>query len=1099
MAQARPSMQQLIRQRRRAGFVGRGAERASFRANFDLRPEDERHRFLFHVHGNAGVGKTFLVRELEQLAQERGALTAYVDEGVGSVPEAMAAVSAQFARQGHRFKELDRLLATHRERRHEAESAVVETLEPQPSPASMTAARASLVGLGLVPVVGPFAGALDAAQLAHGADRLRAGLSARFRNQDDVQLVLSPERVLTPVLLGELAKAADDAPWLVLFFDTYERTGPLLDGWLHEVMTTDRHGALPANVVVVTAGQRPFDTARWGGFADFVTDILLEPFTEAEARGLLADRGVVAEPVVEEVLRLTGGLPVLVSTLAESRPGDPDDVGDPSATAVERFLKWEQDPVRRSAALACALPRRLDADVFRAAVDCPDEEADALFAWLRGLPFVSDRGDRVQYHDVVRVPMLRLQRRRSPRGWTERHTRLAETFAGWRTEAEAGLAEDERWGDEQWRELRLAEAYHLLCAGARSALPAVLRDVVDACGEGVAVARRSARVLVEAGADADAGTVEKWGRDLLEELADGTHETLGLLLNRGGLDARGQAVARMLRGLGHRVDRDFERALAEYEAALALDPELERAYYGRGVTRAEQRDYAGAIADLDRADALRPGKARILFVRGDYHRIAGHYEQAVEDLDRAVAIDPELAGAWASRGVTRHSAGRTDAALADLDRALELDPEHIWALVRRARVRRSRGEHDEQLADLHTAAELAPDLAWVACERGDALRVAGRDEEALVDYDRALALNDAYASAYASRGVSRTRLGRHEEALADLDRALELYPSYAWALVQRSAVQRRLAAYERSYADAERADELWPDNAWVLWNRGEALRCLGRFEEARTDLDRALELDPDNAWTNGCRGAVLHELGLFREALADLNRAVALDPDGSWYRMRRIITLLAVGRPEDALDGLEHYIGRGDEADDPAWAHHTLAQVQLLYGRAAEAEDALTAAFAHGLEEPAGLEELARAERKSGEWAKARRTAERMRGRHAAGGAFCLAMTVGGDEGAAAARPLWQAAAEPAPDRDPTGGASDFLYAVIDAGLADWSALDDRLARLLSEPREWVDLAWLADLLGELLESPGADRGSLRPRLERVTEARDAVRARYAE
>lgn len=121
MGPTRPSMQDLIKQRRRAGFVGRSDERAAFRTNLDLVPEDERHRFLFHVHGNAGVGKTFLARELEQLAREKGALTACIDEGVGSVPEAMAAISREFAGQGRKFKELDRLLAAHRERRHEAE------------------------------------------------------------------------------------------------------------------------------------------------------------------------------------------------------------------------------------------------------------------------------------------------------------------------------------------------------------------------------------------------------------------------------------------------------------------------------------------------------------------------------------------------------------------------------------------------------------------------------------------------------------------------------------------------------------------------------------------------------------------------------------------------------------------------------------------------------------------------------------------------------------------------------------------------------------------------------------------------------------------
>ena len=110
MVRARPSMQELIGRRRRAGFIGRGGERAAFRENLDLPPEDERHRFLFHIHGQAGVGKTFLVRELEQTARERGALTAYVDEGVGSVPEALSALSREFARPDVEFKQLDRAL-----------------------------------------------------------------------------------------------------------------------------------------------------------------------------------------------------------------------------------------------------------------------------------------------------------------------------------------------------------------------------------------------------------------------------------------------------------------------------------------------------------------------------------------------------------------------------------------------------------------------------------------------------------------------------------------------------------------------------------------------------------------------------------------------------------------------------------------------------------------------------------------------------------------------------------------------------------------------------------------------------------------------------
>ncbi|MFC8365207.1 tetratricopeptide repeat protein [Streptomyces griseorubiginosus] len=860
MGPVRPSMQELIAQRRRAGFVGRGGERAAFRTNFDLPPEDERHRFLFHVHGNAGVGKTFLVRELEQLAREKGALTAYVDESVDSLPEAMAAISRQLGAQGARFKELERLLAAHRERRHEVEAAALATLDTEdggPSAGSMAVARAGLVGLGMVPGVGAFAGVLDAGQLAQGADRLRAGLSARLRTQEDVQLVLHPERVLTPVLLRELTDAAATAPWIVLFFDTYERTGPFLDGWLHETMTGDRHGTLPATVVVVTAGQRPFDTTRWGAFADFMTDVPLGPFTEAEARGLLAAKGVVAEPVVEEVLRLTGGLPVLVSTLAEQRPTDPDDIGDPSATAVERFLRWEHDPVRRSAALACALPRQLDLDVFRAAVDCDEREADALFAWLRALPFVVDRGDRLRYHDLVREAMLRMQRSRSPRGWAERHRSLARKFGAWRAEYETGREEYERWADERWRELRLAESYHLLCAQDRDALPHVLRDFTDACGTDDATAARWARVLLDAGRDGDTEPVSRWGSELSRTLTEGgVPAALARLLSRADLDEPTQAHARVVRGTALRRLGALEEALREYDLAVGLGealgcgetprpPEgglaaphtpqspstplsdLARAHRGRAYVRGELHDYEAAIDDLDRALALEPDSPSAHSVRGEFHRALRHDDAALRDLDRGIALDPAHHFAWASRGALHLTRGDLRAARADLDRSLELNPDYVWALVRRARVWRGLGDPDRRLADLDRAVALQPDWPWGRCERGDALRNAGRVEEALHDYDHVLALDPDYASAHASRGAALAALGRHEEAVTALDSALRLNPAYAWALCRRAESHLALGSVNLALTDADRACELSPDDEHARAVRDRVRRGTG--------------------------------------------------------------------------------------------------------------------------------------------------------------------------------------------------------------------------------------------------------------------------------
>ncbi|MFJ9752091.1 tetratricopeptide repeat protein [Streptomyces chartreusis] len=955
MARGRQSVQELIARRRRAGFVGRGAERAAFRANFDTLPEDERHRFLFHVHGNAGVGKTFLLRELEQVAREYGALTAYVDETSGSVPDVMEAISLQFAAQGTRCKDLDRLLTAHRERRYEAELAAVTAPEaepPAPSAGSVAVARAGLVGLGMVPAVGAFASVLDPAQLAQGADRLRSGLGARFRSHEDARLVLAPESVLTPVFLDELARAASAAPWTVLFLDTYERTGRFLDGWLHRVMTTDRYGALPDTVVVVTAGQLPRDGVRWGGFGDFMTDLPLLPFTEPEARDLLAGRGVVAEPVVSEVLRLTGGLPVLVSTLAEGRPAGPTDVGDPSATAVDRFLKWESDPVRRSVALACALPRRLDADVFRAVVDRPDAELDELYTWLRALPFVSERGGRVRYHDVVRAPMLRLQRHRSPRTWESRHRALAATFRDWRTQAEAGRGPAELWADGGWRELRLAELYHLLCAGERSAPAGVLGDLVDACEQGESVAGQWARVLVEAGADAESRTVAGWGERLAEALGGaGTVAALELVLRWTGFETGPVFAARV-----DSVDFGWSGAAGGWPQGTP-QTSTQRPGSPAGARRREDaRADRSEDARLDRREIAPEDRREIAPEDWSANTREDRGEDARVDR-REIAPEDWSANTREDWGANTREDWGEDARVdrrEDAPDYLSADDQEEWSAGRdisadhgwsaepgwsvgspepgwsvtldpgaAARAYRARAMSHDLAGDLVAAVtamdralRLAPEDPRSLALRGEYHRALEHPDEALRDLDRALLLHPDDAFALASRGAVRLVREEFDEALADLDRAVRLKPDYPWALVRRARVHRSLGDQDRQLADLELAAAVGPDWAWVRCERGDALRGAGRDEEALADYDHALALEPGYESARASRGASLANLGRHAEALADLDLVLERRPTYAWALTRRAAVHRHLG--DDARAAADEELAARLTATDPA-------------------------------------------------------------------------------------------------------------------------------------------------------------------------------------
>ncbi|WBB58684.1 tetratricopeptide repeat protein [Streptomyces sp. WMMC500] len=1126
MPEVRPSMQDLIRDRRRTGFVGRQREIAAYRDNFRCPPEDPAHRFLFHFHGVAGVGKTSLLRRLLQLAGEQGALTAQVDEAAGSVPEAMEAISTQLARQGHPLKGFDRLLQRYRQRRHEADSVVatfdgaqgppgavgglgavapglpgpagpVDAAGPVPvaqapaaaSPAAAStaagiAATAGLAGLGLVPGLGAVAGAMDPQQVAQSLDRWRAALSTRLRSHDDVQLVLSPLQTLTPAFLDDLRAVGTAVPWIALFFDTYERTGPVLDAWLCDVMTSDRYGTLPANVVVTRAGQQRLDPARWPA-GDFAAELELELFTEEEARGLIAARGIADTRVVDEILHLSGRLPVLTSMLAETPPARPGGGGDPSRTAVERFLKWVADPVQKSAAQAAALPPALDEDVFRVAVE---PAAGGLYGWLRALPFVSDEAGRVQYHDVVRSAMLRVQRTRSPQRWREQHRALAAAHAGWCAELEASLPEgsnraEDRWMDERWFGHRRNETYHLLCADPQGALPRARRDALQTADVGPAETRRWAQTLEQAGTDADSEPVRDWGRRLLAALGEDARDIAGVctfLLREAELTEPERVLAYTLRGRERRNGDDVDASVVDFDRALALDPDFTRAYAGRGQAYVHLNRHLEADADFTHCVAHDPDRAWALTQRGRARLYLERFDDAKADLNQAIELSPSPV-TWAMRGETHRLTGALEQAITDFDRAVEAaDGAYAYAIASRGQCHAELGRAEEALADLDRALEVDPQWAWCWVERGLLHQNAQRHEAAIADYTRALELAPAYDWAYANRALCYRHMERFDEALADLDRALELDPQWAERWAERGELHRLQGHLEQALADFDRAVEIRGDYAWAIASRGQCLVTLDRFDEALAEFDRALAADPDLAWVLEERGALNRILDRFDDSLADYARALEIDTTRRWARLGRARTLGHLGRTAEAHAEIDVILAdRPDHDAALRWRGRLLA----LEGRHEEALGALDAVLAADPGHDAAHSDRAETLMELGRYEEAvphvatALAADPEDGFYQFDDALLARLTRGPQpsERWAAVEAAMQAGGVTDPDR---AGAR----LVCRAAAGDWAAADGALAELVAGATYWLLLADLRNMLGVLAAAPetsAADRARI--------------------
>ncbi|MET9624884.1 tetratricopeptide repeat protein [Streptomyces sp. NPDC006464] len=816
MGERRQSRQELNRARRRDGFIGRHTERQSFYANL-CRNAGEAH-YLFHVHGVAGVGKSSLLRHWEGTARGVGALTAVVDEDVNGPVEAMEAISAQLARQGQVLGKFDAATERYRKHRHEADASLAgpagASENGSASASSRTAAHLGIGALSLAPLIGPVSAGLDPEALARGTDRLRAAISSRLRNHQDVELVLHPLRVLTPVFVRDLAEAAEDHPWIVLFFDTWERTEPFLDAWLRSFVLSDSHGDLPVNVIVVISGQAAPVAREWSEYRDLVVDIELEAFTEAEARTLLTTRGVTDEALVASILHMSGRLPVLLDTLARVRPASADGLEDASETAVDRFLHWVSDPHRRAAILACALPLHVNEDVYRTIAP---QEVATEYAWLRGLPFVSGQGGRCRYHDVVRTSMLRFQRTRSPHDWSEGHTHLAEAHARWRSHVERTLDPGRRWTNSDWREHRLNETYHRLCASPHF-LGSTLEELVEACAEGLPVVRQWVNLLSRAGEDCASESLTTWGRRLESALGrDPITSTLTALITTDSLGPTARARAHQLRGRQYIRAARHADALCDFDAAHTLDPAIAAIHSDRGTALTWLRRFDEAVVDFGRAIELRPDDAWAFTRRGVAHRLDRHYEEAVVDFGRAIELRPDDAWAFAHRGLAHRLAGRYHQAITDLDHAIALNPDYAWALANRGEVHRLAGRYHQAITDLDHAIALDPDDAWGATYRGDVHQLSGR-HDLMWNSSHATNVDPDYPWAIANRGVAHRLAGHDDRALTDLDHAIELDPGYGWAIVNRGHVHRRTGQHGQARSDFERALTIDPDKAEYLLN-----------------------------------------------------------------------------------------------------------------------------------------------------------------------------------------------------------------------------------------------------------------------------------------
>ncbi len=255
-------------------------------------------------------------------------------------------------------------------------------------------------------------------------------------------------------------------------------------------------------------------------------------------------------------------------------------------------------------------------------------------------------------------------------------------------------------------------------------------------------------------------------------------------------------------------DEDYRAALAEYRAALALDPDFTIAHANAARTLRQLGDPVASRAEYDAIAARTPDAPAVLEGYAELAIGAGNIDDGIDYLLRASAGDPTSPHYYARIGEVELARGRVVEAQDWFTRALAIDPGYPLALHPMFTMKVTTMDFAGGEDLLRRAADYEPNSAEVHALHAIALNLAGRDADALAAFDRVLAITPDDVEVLYQSANMLINLGQLDEAVARLDRAIALDPYYAAPRFARGQAEAFAGNNAAARADLERVLEL---------------------------------------------------------------------------------------------------------------------------------------------------------------------------------------------------------------------------------------------------------------------------------------------------
>ncbi len=832
-----------LKAKQEAKFIGRSEHLTVF--NNNLKATDP--YAIINIYGQGGVGKSYLSQQYKTIAEENNCLTAYTDEDTKSILEWMERVAQQFKNQEAELSDFDKNYKTYLQETKKLEA------DPEKPKGTLGGFMKSLTK-GAIKEVKKLPGAeliggfIDEDGISSAVSEWADFARKKIGNKDEVELVLEPLKVLTPLFWKGITKHAADKKLICFFIDTFEETDTVLETWLLDVLN-DKYGDIPPNILLIIAGRDPLSTNRWSAFTELTQPIALEPFTEYEADTYFNSHGIFDPAIKADISHLSGRLPVLMAWLTEAAKSGKGGVQDACETAVERFLKWVVDAHQRHIALAAALPRKLNQDI----IECflPDKaQCKAYFDWLCKQPFVLRRGDYWAYHNVVRDQMLRYVRTRSPKEWVNQHQALTDYYEMLQHDLE--LDEDAAFEHKTWLAYEQERLYHALCAKPDKNIPIAIASVVKKWMTfGLSSYTIFGETLHDAGNDNHHDIVKGWGLRIttaIEELKTENYTILQQLIE-------------------DILQKDY---LKEQELLAYLY------YLGSLFLVSTKNNYDKAIGYLEKSIINKPNYYEALYYFGFINNIKGNNEKAIEYLHKAIDIKPDDHEAFYTMGNAYYCKPDFNKAIECYQKAIDFKPDKYEAFYWMGSAYDAKSDYDKAIESYQKAIDIKPNYHEAFCNMGSAYSDKGDYDKAIQSYQKVIAFKPDYHEAYFNMGKTYYNLDNKDKSIEYFQKSIDIKSDYLEAFNNLGIVYLKNGENTKAIEYFLKVIEINPDSYEAFYCLGLIYTMIDNYAISIEYCQKAIIIKPDYCEAYSILGLCHIKFGNINEAEPILLKAIEL-------------------------------------------------------------------------------------------------------------------------------------------------------------------------------------------------------------------------------